>query len=347
VESVTALDDVMLADGLARWLARHHGVDEVLVDEVEHPSAGYSSVTTLLRTRWEGRGGPMVEHIVVRMAPDPPGTFADYDLTVQHAAQRAAAAAGVSIAAPIVTETDSSWLGAPFTVMARVDGRIIGDAPPFDPWLRALGPDACAELHDRFLETLARIHRADIDAAAAGGVPRRDNAAELRHWEEYLPWACGGTLVPTLVDALGWCRAHAPAHADDGGPVLCWGDVRLGNVVFGDNLELRAVLDWDMAVIGNPEHDIAWLTVLETTLTTLSGRRVEGFPGRDGTIARYEELAGRGLHDLEWYETFALLRSTAIMTRIGFLTVAAGHEPAMPVADNPLLDLLGERTADS
>ena len=347
MESVTALDDVTLADGLARWLARHHGVAEVLVDEVEHPSAGYSSVTTLLRARWEGHGGPQVEHLVVRMAPDPPGTFADYDLTVQHAAQRAAARSGVPIAAPIVTETDSSWLGAPFTVMARVDGHIIGDAPPFDPWLRALGPDACAELHDRFLATLARIHGADVDAASDCGVPRRDAVEELRHWDEYIPWACGDIPVPALVDALGWCRAHAPARVDGGGPVLCWGDVRLGNVVFGDDLEIRAVLDWDMAMIGEPEHDLAWLTVLETTLATLSGRRVEGFPGRDGTITRYEALADRELHDFEWYETFALLRSTAIMTRIGTLTRAAGHEPVMPVDDNPLLDALAARTTAS
>ena len=49
------------------------------------------------------------------------------------------------------------------------------------------------------------------------------------------------------------------------------------------------------------------------------GPRTEGFPDRDGTVARFEELSGRPVHDLEWYETLAMVRSTAIMTRISVL----------------------------
>jgi aminoglycoside phosphotransferase (APT) family kinase protein len=338
------LDDAALADGLSRWLAHRRGVDQVHIDQVEHPSVGYSSSTTLLRARW-ARDEPMVQHLVVRMAPAPAGTFADYDLRVQDAAQRAASDPGVPMAEPFVTETDPSWLGAPFMVMPRIDGHIIGEAPPFDSWLRALGVEGQAAIHDRFLQSLATIHRADIQRAGAGGVPRRDDAAELQYWDAYLRWSCAGEPLPPLVDALAWCREHAPATADDREAVLCWGDVRLGNVVFDDDLRPRAVLDWDMAVIGAPEHDLAWFTELDATMTALTGRRVDGFPDRAGTIARYQELAGRELRSFEWYETLALLRSTAILTRIGYLTAAAGKTPALPLDDNPVLDLLRTRTA--
>ncbi len=335
--------DDAFAQGLARWLANRDG-GAVTVDEVEHPSVGYSSVTTMVRARWEHDGRVEESRLVVRMAPSPAGTFADYDLCVQHAAQLAAAAAGVPIAAPLRTEESSSWLGAPFTVMPRIDGHIIGEAHPFDEWLIGLGPVGQATLHDRFVEALVAIHRADTDAAIRAGVPVRDDPAELAYWDDYLQWSARGEPVPELVDALAWCRMHAPQRAAPP-MVLRWGDVRLGNIVIGDDLKPRAVLDWDMAAIGVPEHDVAWFTMLDFVISTFAGRRVDGFPDRSGLIARYEELAARSLEHLDWYETFALVRSTAILARIGCLTRDAGREPTMPIEGSPLLGLLAERTS--
>ena len=328
----------------ARWLSDQRGVD-VVVDDVEHPSVGYSSVTTMLRARWPRDGGTEEARLVVRMAPSPAGTFADYDLSVQHAAQVAAAGAGVPIAAPLQTETDASWLGAPFTVMPRVDGHIIGEAHPFDEWLVGIGPSGQATLHDRFVETLVAIHAADLEGAIAAGVPVRDDAAELAYWDDYLQWSSRGEPVPELVDALAWCRAHAPRRVET--MVLRWGDVRLGNIVFGDDLKPRAILDWDMAAIGSPEHDVGWFTMLDFVISTFAGRRVDGFPDRDGLVARYEALAPHALEHLDWYETLALVRSTAILARIGYLTRDAGQEPMMPVEGSPLLDLLRQRTSSS
>ena len=333
-------DDTQLAEGMARWLAQHHQVDDVRVDEIAHPSSGYSSSTTLLRARWT-RDRSTVEHLVLRMAPAHAGVFPGYDLVAQHAAQQAAADAGVPIAAPLVTETDPSWLGAPFTVMPHVDGHIVGEAPPFDRWLVSLDADAQAELHDSFLATLGQIHGAATGRAITGGVPVRDNESEFDYWDRYLLWSSGGAPVRGLVEASDWCRDHAPTEPTD--PSLCWGDVRLGNVVFGDDLQPLAVLDWDMAVIGAPEHDLAWFTMLDAALQALSGRRVAGFPNREDTIDRYLQLTGSVLRDLDWYETFALLRSTAIMTRVSILVRDSGGEPVMPIDDNPLLDLLRDR----
>ena len=107
----------------------------------------------------------------------------------------------------------------------------------------------------------------------------------------------------------------------------------------------RAVLDWDMTSIGAPEHDVAWFTVLESTTRLLLGQHLAGFPDRDGAIAQYESLSGRTLRDMEWYETFALVRSTTIMSRIGYLHRGAGLPSPLPIDDNPLLDLLATRIA--
>jgi aminoglycoside phosphotransferase (APT) family kinase protein len=336
-----APDDDAFAQRFARWLTARHGVD-VVVDDVEHPAVGYSSVTTMVRARWQRDGQADEARLVVRMPPSPAGTFADYDLAVQHAAQLAAAAAGVPVAAPLETETDPAWLGAPFTVMPRVTGHIVGEVPPFDEWLVGLGPAGQAEVHEHLVQTLVAIHGADTAAAIASGVPVRDDDAELAYWESYLRWSTGGDPVPELVDALAWCRANAPERQPH--YALRWGDVRLGNIVFGDDRRPRAILDWDMTAIGAPEHDVAWFTMLDFVISTFAERRVEGFPDRDGLIARYEELAGRRLVHLDWYETFALVRSTAILARIGYLMRAAGQAPTMPVEGSPLLDLLRDRT---
>ena len=180
---------------------------------------------------------------------------------------------------------------------------------------------------------------------AAAGVPARDNDAEISFWADYLEWSSAGAPVPALVDALEWCRARRPASEAE--PVLLWGDVRLGNVIFGHDLKPRAVLDWDMASVGAPEHDVAWFATIESTTRTLLGQHLAGFPDRDGTIAQYEALSGRTLRDVEWYEILALIRSTAIMTRIGYLHRDAGLPSPLPLDDNPLLDLLATRIAEA
>ncbi len=340
VPSSSVGDDAALADGLARWLTRHRGLDRPEVGNLSRPSTGYSSVTVFADVTWTDDEGTHLDHLVVRMAPPAVGTFAHYDLVAQGQALLAVAGAGVPVADPTV-ESDPSWVGAPFMVMPRIDGHIVGAMAHRDPWLTTLTTADRARVHDGLLATLVAIHRAPTEAVPA--VRRRDNGAELDFWEEYLSWSCHGAPVPALTRALAWCRAHQPA--DEPAPALLWGDVRLENMVLADDLTPRAVLDWDMTSIGAPEHDLAWFTSLDFTMHRLFGKRADGFPDRDGTVSRMEELSGRPVRDLEWYETLAMVRSTAVMTRISILRRDAGEPPMLPIEDNPILDLLTERLA--
>ncbi len=334
----TGVGDVDLVTGLGRWLAHERGLAEPVVDSMSRPGAGYSSETIIAELTWAEGGGRRRGAVVVRMAPPISGTFAHYDLVPQWQAQMAVAGVGVPVADPVL-ETDTRWMGAPFIVMPRVEGHIVGALAHRDPWLNGQDPDLRTRVHDEFLATLATIHRADPGAAPA--VPRRDNGAELDFWEEYLSWSTHGRPVPALAGALDWCRRHRPS--DEPIPALLWGDARLENMVLGDDGSPRAVLDWDMTSIGAPEHDLAWFTSLDVTVHRLFGRRTEGFPARDGAVSRFEELSGRRVRDLEWYETLAMVRSTAVMTRISVLRRDAGEPPMLPIEDNPLLDLLTGR----
>jgi aminoglycoside phosphotransferase (APT) family kinase protein len=79
-----------------------------------------------------------------------------------------------------------------------------------------------------------------------------------------------------------------------------------------------AVLDWEMATLGNPEQDFAWALFLDRHHSEgVEAPRLEGFPSREATLARYEEKSGLKVEHLHYYEVFAAVRFGIIMMRIG------------------------------
>ncbi len=327
--------DAALSEGLGRCLAQRQGVAEVEIADLHRPTAGYSSETIFVDASWPDGAATQRTSLVIRMATPHVGIFPNYDLVAQGQAQAAVAAVGLPVADPVVV-TDPQWVGAPFMVMTKVEGHTIGAIAHRDPWIRACSPPERTLIYDAMLSAMASVHRADPNLAPE--VPRRDLSAELAYWDDYLSWSNHVRPVPALATALEWCQRHQPT--DEPPATLLWGDTRFENVVFGDDFRPRAILDWDMTTVGAPEHDLAWFTSLDVTMHQIFGKRTEGFPDRPATIARFEELTGRPVRDLEWYETLAMVRSTAIMTRISVLRQDAGHPPMAPLEDNPILNLL-------
>ncbi len=342
--------DAVLA-GLVAWLAASVSVGEPEVVGVERPTVGYSTETILVDVSWPGAadrsGERLGERLVLKLPPAGDAIFPTYDFVAQGRVQDAVAAAGIPAPTPVRVELDETWMGTPFLVMPAVAGHIVGELPLFDRWLTDADADANARVHGCYLDAVADINRVDWRAAGLDRVlPARDNAAELAHWRRYLDWCAGeGEPWPTLVEALDWCAAHQPA----GGPApgLCWGDVRLGNVIFDDNRTPVAVLDWEMASIGAAEHDLAWLLTLEAIPRELLGRTVPGFLTHDEAVARYQARLGRPVIDLDWYEILALVRSSAILTRIAQLDGRAGRPVPFAPADHPILGILARRMAEA
>ncbi len=168
-------------------------------------------------------------------------------------------------------------------------------------------------MHDGLLDTVVAVHAVDWRAAGLGEVLSGTTvAAALDRWTAYIDWSSEGAPLPALAEALAWCAARVPGET---APVLLWGDVRLGNLVFDQERRVRAVLDWDLASIGPAEMDLGWHFGLEYMMESLFGRRVAGFPRRTEAVARYEGASGRSLSDLDWHEVFALVRALAINDR--------------------------------
>ncbi len=313
VAAVRDLDE--LRAGLSRWLERE-------VVQIDRPAAGFSCETVIVD-----------RELVVRLPPLGDGVFPEYDLATQAGVQDAAGAAGVPVAGPTRFEADPSFLDAPFVCMPFVDGVIPSDFTPTDPWLSGLpSDDARRRVWEGYLDAVVALHR-----TPTGGLGLRTGLEqELHAWEVYVDWSTDGSPPSVLLEIQAWCRAHVPADEPEAG--LLWGDVRLGNVVFDpDSSAPRAVLDWDMASAGPIEMDLAWHLALEGVQTDLTGMTVPGFGTRDEAIARVEAGAGRPLQDLGWYEVFALMRASAIATRITLLQERAGERPMFRVGKDPTL----------
>ncbi len=335
-----------VSSGMAMWLQSRRGVDTVTVTRCERPAGGLSSETLMVDARGTRKGREYTESLVVRLAPSTAGAFPEYDLAVQARAQEAAGAHGIPVAGPVEYEPDSRWLDAPFLVMPAIAGYVPGPMPVRDPWITE-SVLAAEGVSRRMFDLLAEIHRIDWRAVGLDhALPVRDLDAELAYWARYLSWYTDGAVaIPALTEALAWCVAHRPE--DEPPHSFLWGDVRLGNIIFDEARQPVAVLDWEMTAIGAAEHDVAWYLTLEATQTELFGRAVPGFLDHDEACAYYEARAGRSLRHLEWFEILAMVRSTAIMTRLAYVQERAGKPPLLPLADNPLLDLLSRRIVEA
>ncbi len=303
-----------LRDGLARWVAAHRELvpgtsgdgPEPAVAAVSAAAGGMANETLLVDL------GPGHPGMVVRLPPLEP-TFPDYDLAPQAAVQNAVAACGVPAPAPAVAVEDPAWIGTPFLAMPVVSGDIPGPAPLFDPYVRDAGPELQRLMHDGLVDTLVAVHAVPWEEHGLGELlPGPSLDGEFARWETYVAWAAEGDPLPALARALEWCRERLPP---EGSPVLLWGDVRLGNLVFDPRRRVRGVLDWDLAALGPPEMDLGWHLGLEHMMEALFGARPPGFPDRAETCARYERGHGEPLRCLEWHEVFALVRALAINDR--------------------------------
>jgi aminoglycoside phosphotransferase (APT) family kinase protein len=345
-----------LRAGLARWMRswRPEAV-EVRIDPLVPPATGLSSETILVELDWTLGSGPSAraEHgsWVLRLPPRGEGLFPAYDLGMQGRLQTVLAGAGVPAVAPLALEEDEGFLGAPFLLMVRVPGQVVRADKPYlrSGWLAQAAPADQARLHGQVLDALAQIHGLDWEAlgcaeimAARTGGGAHDRSRlryEVEHWARYLDWAGEGGAPAVFEEGLAWCRANVPDHEPPSS--LLWGDVQLGNVLVGDDMNLSAVLDFEMASIGPAEIDLAWFLVLHHMAVDRCGGDLPGFPGRDATVGAYEARLGRPVADLRWYEAFAALRSGAILVRAARLLARLGVDDSWLTHANPTVDLLG------
>lgn len=226
---------------------------------------------------------------------------------------------------------DPELIGAPFYVMEHVGGTPYRLAAE----LGTLGAERVRAISERMVDTLVALH--DVDPAAVGladfGRPQGFLGRQVRRWKQQLD-ASRSREVPGI-DALH--AALAEAEPTEGAPGIVHGDFRLDNLLVDDADQVRAVLDWEMATLGDPLTDVALLHAYMTMPTMVDSRAVSdaslapGFLTPDEVLARYGQASGRDLSDLAFHLGLAYFKLAVILEGIHFRftqgqTVGAGFE---------------------
>jgi aminoglycoside phosphotransferase (APT) family kinase protein len=314
---------------LQRWLAGRLGeAARPEVSEVSSPSAtGMSSETLLFEASWSEAGARRAGAFVARVEPDPADVpvFPVYDLESQFKLIRLVEEhSDVPVPKARWLELDPTHLGARFFVMDKVDGRVPPDIMPYNmgSWLLDADPADQRKLQDAAVGVLAALHAISPTAVDAsfleidlpGATPLRRHVAQQRN---YYDWVRGDRRHPLLERTFDWLESQWPA--DEGETVICWGDARIGNILF-DGFTPAAVLDWEMATLGPRGLDVGWMIFIHVFFEDIA--RQAGLPGmphflrRDHVAATYAARTGHEIADLPFYETYAALRHGIVMARV-------------------------------
>lgn len=311
---------------LGRWFSGHLGhaatVPQLTVANV---SGGWSS-ESLLATVSSERG---THDYIVRIPPSGGGLFAEYDLEGQIRTQELLRGHGIPTPSPLYYEADPGWIGSKFLVMPRIEGHIPGDMTyARKGWLHDAPEDVQRRAHDGFLLTLAALQRVSPESAPWLQRPTGPGvAAELAWWREYVSWGTDNNVPDMMLDAFDWLANNLPAEEAE--PAVCWGDARMSNMIFDDGGGIVGVLDWEQACLCPAEADFAWWLATRRQMLAVHGidadPELPGFDSRSRVIDHYQEMIGRQLNNLEWYEHFAMVRIGCCTLRIQVLLRALGQ----------------------
>jgi aminoglycoside phosphotransferase (APT) family kinase protein len=319
---------------LSGKLANAHDLN---LSELRGPAlTGFSNETILFDATWQADGVDHSRSLVVRVKPTLHTVFLDSNFESQYRVIKTLSER-TDVPMPTVYwyEEDAAVLGSPFFVMGKVEGSVPGDSPPYstEGWLFEATPEQQSRLWWDHIEVMSRIHNLDWRGLGLGFLDRQDRGPtgldqQLAYNQEYFEWAARGRSQPTLEAAWDWLVAHRPAPSAPETDCLCWGDSRIGNMIFED-FGVQAVLDWEMVTIGDPVRDLGWSLFLDRFFSDAEGLpRLPGFPSWDATVARWEELTGRSADDLLWYEVFAGYQFGIVMCRIAQLMARLEMVPA-------------------
>jgi aminoglycoside phosphotransferase (APT) family kinase protein len=289
------------ADALARRLAQTLGrlwEASVRIEGLARFHGGAARETW----RFDAVADRRREALVVRR--DPAASLIETSRSAEFHALARAHAAGVPTPEPLLLDPDGNLLGAPGFLMRELPG---GRAPGLfepDPYGATRG-----ETGRQMFHALGRLHALVPDDADLAALPVQDAAARLAHWKADIARHARHP-EPVASAAIRWLEAHLPPPS--GPPALVHGDFRSGNILVGGDGAVLALLDWEMAHVGDPMEDLAW------AMDPLWGHGMAGLVAGalppDAAIATWEAASGRRFapDSFAWWRLFAGVQGLAI-----------------------------------
>jgi aminoglycoside phosphotransferase (APT) family kinase protein len=215
------------------------------------------------------------------------------DPAVEEQVLRAARAAGVPVPAVVDADSSPGALGSSFMVLEAVEGETIARRILRDEAFAAARGSLVAQLG----AALARVHETDVSAVVG-----LEPADQLRQYRQVLDAL--DEPHPAFELAFRWLEGHRPTA---GRQTLVHGDFRLGNVIVGPD-GLRAVLDWELAHLGDPMEDLGWLCVKAWRFG--SPGEVAGIGSVAELLAAYAAAGGTGADPVavHWWQVLGTLK---------------------------------------
>jgi aminoglycoside phosphotransferase (APT) family kinase protein len=238
-----------------------------------------------------------------------------HDMAREHRVIAALAATPVPVPATFGLCQDPSVTGAPFYVMAHVDGIVPRDEAVV---AAALDEPARARAADALVDVLVALHRVDPGRVGLGELGRHHGYLErqLARWQRQLEQVRTRPL-PALDEVHRRLAANLPVQV---GPArMVHGDFRLDNLVLSPAGQVLAVLDWELCTLGDPLADLGLLLVYwaepgdRTVPLGAAPTAMPGFPGRAAVAEAYATRSGRDLAELDTYVAFACWKLAVIL----------------------------------
>ena len=326
------MEPELLRKRLTEFLVRHHDARSVQIDNLRRLTGGASKQTWAFDATIRDAAGTRDVPLVMRSDPrrlQPQNDDLEYLLL------KAAGATGVPV--PTVYARGDDSLDMPFFLMEHVEGETIPR--------RLLRNDEFEEarnvLPEQLGEILAQIHNVPIEPHGLGVLPcPAEGQSPAEHEVDRYEQVFRATTPdphPVFELAFRWLRANPPKTD---ARVLVHGDFRMGNIMCGPE-GARAILDWELAHIGDPMEDIGWLCVRSWRFGN-DDQPIGGLGQREEFYNAYGAASGRSIdaEAIRFWEAFGNLR-WGISCIIQAKTYIDGHSPSVELAS------IGRRIAET
>lgn len=307
--------DPELAARLARYLSNRTGT-ETHVSGLARCHGGAARETYLFTARTNSGERRLV------LRRDPAASLIATSRRVEVHVLGRALRAGLPVPEPLFLEEDPAAFGAPGFLMTAIEGGRASGLFEVDPYGASAGP-----LGDALFGALGRLHAIVPDRTDRSILPEHDAQARLHHWSAEIE-AHAMHPEPVAQAVLRWLDANVPEPS--GPPAIVHGDFRSGNFLFSDDGRLLAILDWEMAHLGDPMEDLAWAA--DPLWAHGETDRIGALVPLDRAVARWEAASGRRFDPRAWgwWQLFAAYAGLAIW-------ITSGHEVARMGSIDPVM----------
>lgn len=237
-----------------------------------------------------------------------------HDMGREYRVMSALQGTAVPVPAMIAMCTDVDLMGQPFYLMEWVNGRAYRQAGELVP----LGPERTRSIAERMVDVLLDLHAVEPGSVGLAdfGRPAGFLARQVRRWQQQLD-ASATRDLPRAAELARMLAAEVPPDAP---AAIVHGDYRLDNLLVDADDQVRAVVDWEMATLGDPLTDLALLYVYLRLATVgnaiADAMSAPGFLGPDQVLERYVQRSPRDASRMGFYLGLAFFKLAVIVEGI-------------------------------